>query len=264
MGWGGRSNQSRGFTLIELITVIVILAIVAAMGSSFVVSAMESYNSTQQRSKLINRSRQALERMGRQLRDALPHGVRVTNSNNCVEFLPVAAAANYLNQLPDVANGAPAASVISTAPFVLDFGTIRFASVAPLANSEIFGGGAGSIEAVSSTTATSITLSSAQQWLRNSVRRRIYLADAASAFCVDGGNLRVYEDYDTSLPLSSVTPNGSGILMGERVAAVGANPVFSISNATEDRNAVVTIQISFSEGGETVEFVHRVMVRNVP
>jgi MSHA biogenesis protein MshO len=69
----------QGFTLIEVITVIVILSIVAVLGSKFVVDSTRSYQSTQTRSRLVNTGRQAVERMSRQLRVALPYSVRLTN-----------------------------------------------------------------------------------------------------------------------------------------------------------------------------------------
>lgn len=257
--------QTKGFTLVELITVVVILAIVAAMGTAFIVSSTEAYNRTQQRFKLVNRSRQALERISRQVRDALPNSVRVSGAgDSCLEFLPVAAATTYLDPVPDQANGADESNSIDTAPFAIDFGTVRFASVAPMSTGEIYGSGPESLARVNSTSATNITLSNSKRWERNSIRQRVYLADAPTAFCLEGGsNLRVYERYDTSIPLANVTADTSGILMAQSAGIVGGS-LFSISGGTEDRNAVVTINISFSEGGEAVEFAHQVMVRNVP
>ena len=51
----------QGFTLIELIAVIVILAILASIGSHFVITTIESYHDVEQRSKLINRGRLVVE-----------------------------------------------------------------------------------------------------------------------------------------------------------------------------------------------------------
>ncbi len=270
---------SRGFTLIEIISVIVILAVVAAIGSGFIVSSTESYIQTQQRAKLINRSRQALEQMSRQLRDALPNSVRATTAGvaqangvagQCIEFLPVAAAATYLpvppaTELPDADNGAAGIASINTAPFVVDFGVARFAAVAPLLASEIYDAAPVSLATLSATlaqgaAANTITLSAIKSWQRNSVRKRIYLAGGATAFCLESTNLRVYRDYDTSVPLGFSPANNSGDLMAENVTAAA----FTVANGAEDFNAVVTLNLTFSEGGESVNFVQQVMVRNVP
>src|SRR6187431_2626926 len=93
-----------GFTLIELITVIVILSILASIGTGFVVKASESYQRTQTRALLVNTARQALERMTRQLRIALPYSVRITNNGNCAEFMPIAAGGHYFDPVPDAEN----------------------------------------------------------------------------------------------------------------------------------------------------------------
>ncbi|MGV8836048.1 type II secretion system protein, partial [Cellvibrio sp.] len=55
--------RSAGFTLIELIAVIVLLSILATIGTGFVVKATESYQRTETRALLVNTARQALERM---------------------------------------------------------------------------------------------------------------------------------------------------------------------------------------------------------
>ena len=62
---------SQGFTLIEVITVIVILSIVAVLGTKFVVDSTKSYQTTQTRSRLVNTGRQAVERMKGALLDIL-------------------------------------------------------------------------------------------------------------------------------------------------------------------------------------------------
>ncbi len=117
----GFKKFTGGFTLIEMIAVIVILSILAAMGGTFVVESTKSYQSSQTRTRLVNTGRQAIERMSRQLRIALPYSVRLTNSNQCIEFMPIASGGNYLGlknasngtysgYLPDVLNGGAALS----------------------------------------------------------------------------------------------------------------------------------------------------------
>ncbi len=54
------NRSERGFSLIELITVVVVLAVVATIGTGFIVSATESYRQTQARALLVNTGRQAV------------------------------------------------------------------------------------------------------------------------------------------------------------------------------------------------------------
>ncbi len=65
-GWRG----CRGFTLIEIIVVIVILCIVSAITIKFLVDSLRIYNMTVNQKTLLDEGKSALERMCRDIRDA--------------------------------------------------------------------------------------------------------------------------------------------------------------------------------------------------
>ncbi len=65
-GWGGHE----GFTLIEIIVVIVILAIVSAITIKFLVDSLRVYTMTVNQKTLFDEAKLALERMCRDIRDA--------------------------------------------------------------------------------------------------------------------------------------------------------------------------------------------------
>ena len=65
-----RSNSSRGFTLIEVVIVIVILSIVSAITIYFLVSSLRVYTMTINQKTLYDEGKMALERMCRDIRDA--------------------------------------------------------------------------------------------------------------------------------------------------------------------------------------------------
>lgn len=257
--------NAKGFTLVEVITVVVILAIVSTVGSRFMISTLEAYNQTQTRSKLINTSRQALERMVRQLRAALPYSLRETNTDQCMQFLPIAGGGNYLDALPDSVNGAAAAATFSTANHTLDFGNAEFVSVGNLAASEVYGSSPVSLATFSARTSGSVTLTAAKSWQRNSINQRFYLVDKPQAFCVQSGELRFYQNLDVT---ASSVPGLAGACAGNDCNIMARNivgtPDFNLAAGTEDRNTKLTISLSFTEGGETIEFSQEVLVRNVP
>lgn len=248
--------RSSGFTLIELITVIVLLSILATIGTGFVVKTTEAYQRTQTRALLVNTSRQALERMTRQLRIALPYSVRITNSGNCLEFMPIAAGGNYFSPVPDAENLAPIIATIAASPVSIDFGAAEHVAIGAMSASEIYGVTAASREGYAG---GSITLDAPKRWLRNSINRRYYLLNNPQAFCVVGNQLQFYEglnvadvNVDTSAANSIIARN------------ISATTPFELAAGSENRNTAVIISLDFSSAGETINFTQRVLIRNVP
>ncbi len=246
-----------GFTLIELITVIVILSILASIGTGFVVKATDSYHRTQTRALLVNTARPALERMTRQLRVALPYSVRITNGGSCVEFMPIAAGGNYFYPVPDEENKAPPSSDIPASPVQapVDFGTAVFVTIGAMAPTEIYNTDASRAGYASG----SITLSAAKQWKRNSINKRYYLLDNPQAFCLVGNELRFYDGINISA--ANVNLLGTYNVIARNVT--GANP-FTLQNGQENRSIVVNISLDFSSDGESLNYTQGVFIRNVP
>lgn len=245
-----------GFTLVELIAVMVILSIIATIGVGFVVRATESYQSTQTRALLVNTARQSIERMTRQLRGALPYSVRLTNADQCLQFMPIAAGGNYFNTVPDQQNGAPPSAVIPSSPVSVDFGTARYVAIGAMNAEEIYGS---SPESLANYAGGALELSSAKRWLRNSINKRFYLLDDAQAFCLVGNELRFYSGINPQA--ANVTLTDSSDILARGIA--GAGP-FTLANGSENRNTRVTIALDFTGGGETINYTQRVLIRNVP
>lgn len=264
-----RLSIAPGFTLVELIAVLVILGIVSSIGSTFIVSTVQSYDQVQQRSKLINRGRVAIEQMTRQIRIALPNSVRVSASGNCLEFMPLVAGAVYLQNVPDNANLAPTVTSIATAPYSIGFGEANHVSIAALDAAEIYAVGSG-LSRVSIGTFgagppfTEVPLASAHRFIRNSVNRRVYISDDPRRFCLIGPTLVEYFGYglDTSA-MSDAAPGGASTsTIADNVATSGQ--AFVLSQGSEDVNTSVTISLDFSLGSNSVTLTQQVLVRNVP
>jgi MSHA biogenesis protein MshO len=260
---------AQGFTLIELITVIIVLSILAVLGGRFIVESTDSYRSTQTRSLLMNTGRQAIERMTRQLRVSLPSSVRITNNKMCLEFMPIVSGGNYRGTLvgntyteyvPDSFNLAAPLNTVIVSPHAIDFGAAQYVSIGAVVPAELYGASPASRATLSSRTNTQLTFTPARGWARNSVNKRFYLLDKPQAFCVVANQLRFYADQDVTA--GSVDLNSTFSLLAQNVS--GTTMPFALTAGSENRNTVVQLDITFTQAAESLNYNHSVMIRNVP
>ena len=260
-------KKSEGFTFVELVAVILILGIVAAIGSSFLITAVDAYRITEVRAKLVSRGRTAMEQMTRQLRLSAPNSARVSASGNCIEFMPLVGGGNYQGNLPDAENGAPTTNSIATSPFLLDLGSPQYVIVAALSANEIYTSASPSARAQLASTIgnpiNTLNLAANHRFIRNSINKRVFVADNPKRFCLASSTLVQYNTYtfDTGT-LSDVDPGGATVIMSFDVSAAGT--AFVLSPGSEDRNTAVIISLAFIGNGERVELNQQVLVRNVP
>ena len=256
-------KKLQGFTLIEIIVVIMIVAIIASFSTSFIVSATKSFVSVSQKNDLLSESRLATEYMTRRLQNALPYSVRITNSETCLEFMPIVSSGLYREIVPSVVNGAFAngntASII-TAPFIISGGTADYISIGASASSELYGVLPGSLAEIESVLATSVTLTVNKQWLRNSINQRFYIVENPSAFCLINNQIRLYRNL--SIIDDNVNINADYDLLAQSVSPFGTP--FAISSAIEDRNIRVTASLVFTRGDNRFESIKQMVIRNVP
>ena len=90
--------RQRGFTLIELIVVIIITAIVAGMVTVFIRAPVQSYLDVAARAELADAADLASRRITRDVRLALPNSVRVTPDGKYLELLLTKTGGRYLSE----------------------------------------------------------------------------------------------------------------------------------------------------------------------
>lgn len=134
-----RSARSQGFTLVEMVVAITLIALLAAAAVPLFQWPMRAYLDSVRRSE----SAQALDLVASKLRDelaqALPNSVRVTPDGLHLEYLPVIAQGRYRSAAPATPTPpqCPAACSGGSDRDVLQFGTADncFASLGPLQGS---------------------------------------------------------------------------------------------------------------------------------
>ncbi|GGD61908.1 PulJ/GspJ family protein [Lacimicrobium alkaliphilum] len=264
-------QRTRGFTLIELVSVIVILAIVSVGVFSFVSIGTRIYVDVTERDQILSEARFVLERLNRELRRAVPNSIRISANSRCIEFAPIAWSSFY----EDIAvSPEPATDEIELA----SLGNYQREMndrvvVYPLEPDHIYLGGdahnvAPDANPVSGNT---LLLTSDHQFATDSPARRLYIGREPVSYCLSGNSRLTrhtgyaYRDVQSESPTNAGI--GTGVLMARHIIndPTDANDrPFTLESATLNRNALVQLQLRFELNEELVVFNSEVHLPNVP
>jgi len=274
-------SKNAGFTLVEMVAVIVLLSFGLIAGAQLFRMTAESYRDTSARMKQTQDGRFMIERISRELREALPGSVRelTSGSTQCIEWLPIVAASRYLS-IPTTASF----TVMEINPDMLT-GTTYYAVIFPVdtANLYLSGGGAGTalnqlranppmVTGAADTDPNTDTINllntpSATSFPSSSPGDRIFFVTQPVAVCVlASGNMLRYSNY--GFVAQTAVPTTNGVLMAENLLLTdsGAVDIFDYTNATLTRNAMVKLDLRLRDPNtlEVLRLQHTVFVRNVP
>jgi MSHA biogenesis protein MshO len=281
-------SSDRGFTLIELVVTIAVSSVVVSFMALFIVMPMNAYTAQTRRASLVDASDSALRFMARDIRSALPNSVRVptngTGALTALELLATADGARYQD------NGIPALALDFTQPDGAFSTTVPFTQLSlPWASKayylSIYNVGVPGADAYQMTgvitppgTIIGITagatpnqnlvaLNPPFQFAYGSPEKRLYLVSGPVSYLCDtsAGTLTRYSGYT----ISSMQPVSDAALaaLGATSALVAANLTactFTYSPGTAQRNALATMSLTISQGGESVQLLNEVQVVNAP
>lgn len=260
-------KQQAGFTLVELVLVIVLLGIIGAASTQFVRQGVGIYSDSVLRDNLQQQGRFAVERVSRELRNALPGSVRVggaAGSTQCIEFMPVKAASSYLEPAAGVAK-----TTLEAVDFAYSFSSGDLLAIYPIDTASVY-----SASAVLASLSNVTSLAGNRQQLQfssftfpyESPTQRLFVVDEPVSFCVVNNALTRHSGY----PRTAVqaVPPGNDVLLAEniRIDDSGAFPVFTFAAGTTYRSGVAQLNFRFSNaaGDEWVRFHQEVFQRNTP
>jgi MSHA biogenesis protein MshO len=260
-------RRYRGFTLIEMVMVIVLLGIVGLSFGNIVSQGMGIYVDTTTREALAQKGRFITDRMLKELKNAVPGSVRVSNSDACIEWLPIKNTGLY-ETIPQTPRSATSLKILPErslesgdrlAVFPVSVAGLYKAVTAPK----------GSVAEVSEDVAftpgdsagmVDVPLSSSHSFPATSPAKRIYVYDYPKSYCNVNNQIYLYKDYAlTPDDIDPVAFSGTRVLMAEDVVAR-----FNVDVPALQRNAQVKIELEFTDNGETLRFDHNVLVRNTP
>lgn len=88
--------RQHGFTLIELVMVIVIMGVVGGMVAVFMKGPIDAYIDSGRRAAVTDVADTVVRRMARDIQRALPNSIRTsTTGTNCLEFIPTKTGGRY-------------------------------------------------------------------------------------------------------------------------------------------------------------------------
>jgi MSHA biogenesis protein MshO len=93
-------KRTSGFTLIELIMTIVLLGIIGGVLAPVIQNSVEIYAAERSRAVLVQKGRLALERIAREVREAVPNSLSVVTDaggNTGIEFLQISTGGRYID-----------------------------------------------------------------------------------------------------------------------------------------------------------------------
>ncbi len=260
-------SATRGFTIIELVTVILVLSILALGTTRFLTDASNGYATTMNRADLASDARSAIARVEREVREALPNSARVSAGGECLEFIPIQGGSVYLSAPVGVAGNSLQAVPLDIAPITA---TSRVA-IRPLGNpynlttvsaiSPVI-----SVNAPDVNNEVRIDFAASHRFPRESPEQRFYLVDAPVSYCISSGVLWRYTGYGYTaaqpgiVALPGSTPNR--VMLAQSIG--GSAPYFNVSGATLNRNAVVQLNLEFADAGDAVRISQLVHLRNLP
>ena len=266
----GQRGKTLGFTLVEMVTVIIILGILVIGVSSFVILGTRIFVESTSVDQVLSQSRFAMERMTRELRNALPNSVRVTPSPTtyqCIEFVPILASASYVN-LPVFPASAEASGTVMLPSQGID--TAHKMVLYPLLPSHVYSGSpagsSGHIFDIKSVTGNQVEFDRAVQFAEASPQRRYFMVDKAVSYCfLANGEIRRYSGYGLVGTQPAPASMGAGALMAEKVTNnLSTQSPIHFTPGTLINNAVVQLTPRFDVNGQSFQYQHQVQVVNVP
>lgn len=297
------ASSQRGFTLIELVLVIIIASVLAAMISSFVTLPVRGAVDVTRRAELTDLADNALRRMERDLRRALPNSIRVTSvgTTTFIEFLEVRTGGRYRSEPSGAATSAAACSDAAGSggdadgfanEDVLEFGIAdrcfrTLGVVADLAaivpNSDWLvvynlGPGYAAADAYASGNATggnkaritAVDVGSAGEQRIGFETHTFQSLSPGARFQVVSGAV-TYECNPgagvirryAGYGVSTVQPSAFSVAPAVLAANVSACDITYTSGATE-RSGLVRLAVTLAKEGESIALEYEVMVGNVP
>lgn len=286
-------RSSNGFTLVEMIIVIVITGIIGGIVAVFLRTPVQQYVDVARRADMTDIADTALRRISRDLRLALPNSVRVTgtcdgtSTSTCfIEFLPAPSGGRYragADATDDVCPGGTATDdelsftgadtcfeVLGAMPAVAAGNQIVVYNLG-IPGADAYAGNTLATHnrrAVSAVGVNSISITSANALPFDSPGQRFHVVATPVTYACSpaaggtGGTLTRWQGYAIQAAQPTTLPaTGTSALLATNVSSCS----FTYTNkVVAERSGLVTMHLAIEQEGETVTLYSAAHVSNQP
>ena len=288
-----RRSRDDGFTLIELVMVIIITGILAGVVAPMIARPTAAFIAETRRGALVDTAETALNRMSREIHLAVPNSVRIDPTSKVVEFLRTVDGGRYRAQDADNLDFGTTDSSLDIIGNIASCAQLDVSPLVPNCADNIgycmvvgnLGAGTGDdaykgddiapIQSCAAGMAASgdgsdhITLATPKQFPQPSPNQRFQIVDTPITYLCDtaAGTLRRYEHYeirpnqadvDTDAELTSLPVNpAESSLLAKHVSACQ----FSYDGVM---TRVLTVSLTITRDNESITLNKKIRVENRP
>ena len=281
-----------GFSLIELIVVVVLLGVLASGAGMLISNPIEAYEAQVRRQQLVDQGEMALRQIARDVRRALPNSIRITavGGGSALEMVNVVDGGRYRDEEGGIYTADP--------NYVLDFsatdqvfnllGSLNnpaefdpnnrlviyntseniYAEAVDVDDQGIITNAGTSASVVTLNPGVNqedqITLSNPFRFTQQSPGQRLFIVDSSISYICDPAGSRILRYAGYGFRAAQPTaPADFGVASGKVVSALSACS-FNYCAGSATRGGILTVEITISDSGESVNLLHQIHVMNLP